>query len=273
MILYITEIIFIEGELVMSNTIYWFSGTGNSLYATKVLAELIGDTDLVAIAKNIPTSDVVSSGGGRIGFVFPSYYGDLPRLVRAFVEKLNVPSGTDIFAVVTMGAFGQGSVKALAELLEGKGLALRYGVGLRMPANYIIKYDPATFGAKSDEKVIKKLRKIDNKLRKIANEINGGIQKVKVSSITKKTLYTDIAWLDSDFSVTEKCTGCGLCAQICPVSNIELKNERPIWLHHCEHCVACISWCPTAAIEYGQETKKRTRYHNPLVKPTELEIS
>jgi ferredoxin len=188
------------------------------------------------------------------------------------VEKLNIAEGTDIFAVVTMGAFGKGSVKALAELLKEKGLALRYGTGILMPANYIIKYDPATLGAKSDEKTKKKLIKVDSKLRKIADEIAGGVQKVKVGSVTKKTLYTDIASLDSDFRVTEKCTGCGICAQVCPVSNIEMKNERPVWLHHCEHCVACISWCPTAAIEYGQDTQKRTRYHNPLVKSTELEV-
>ena len=123
----------------MNNTIYWFSGTGNSLHAAKRLAEEIGSTALVPIAAGVPIAEAVGGDGCRIGFVFPSYYGNLPRLVRAFAEALPILPGTDLFAVVTMGAFGQGSVKAMAALLSGKDLTLRYGAGVRMPANYILK--------------------------------------------------------------------------------------------------------------------------------------
>ena len=255
----------------MSNIIYWFSGTGNSFTAAKLLAELIGDTAIVPMAGGIPASEAVGGDGCKIGFVFPSYYGDLPRIVRAFVEKLNISAGTELFVVVTMGAFGQGSVKAMEELLAAKGLCLSYGVGVRMPANYILSYDPALFGAKSAGRVKSKLNKADRKIRKIAEDIAGGKQKLETNAIMAKTLYTNIAALDSNFSVTEKCTGCGLCVKICPVGNIKLTNGKPDWQHHCEHCVACISWCPAAAIEYGQKTKQRTRYRNPRVKSSELE--
>ena len=255
----------------MSNTIYWFSGTGNSLSAAKLLAELIGNTVLVPIAGTIPASEAVGGDGGKIGFVFPSYYGDLPRIVRAFAEKLNILPGTDLFVVVTMGAFGQGSVKAMEDLLATKGLNLRYGTGVRMPANYILNYDPALFGAKSHRRVNSKLNKADRKIRRIAEDIINVKQKIVKNSISAKTLYTDIAELDSDFFATEKCTGCALCERVCPVKNIKMTDAKPVWQHNCEHCVSCISWCPVSAIEYGQKTKRRMRYRNPRVKPEEIE--
>jgi Pyruvate/2-oxoacid:ferredoxin oxidoreductase delta subunit len=255
----------------MSNTIYWFSGTGNSLYAAKILAEEIGDTELTHITSKTSVPEAVGGSVNKIGFVFPSYYGDLPRLVNSFIEKLNILPGSDLFSVVTMGAFGQGSIAALEKLLLTKGLTLRYGVGVRMPANYIIKYDPATFGAKSDKRILKKLNKVDKQIRKIASEIIGGSHKIKRNPITSKALYTNVESLDADFFVTEKCTACGLCEKLCSANNIKLKNGKPVWQRHCEHCVACISWCPTSAIEYGYATKTRTRYRNPRVDVKEIE--
>ena len=254
----------------MNNIIYWFSGTGNSLYTAKKLAEAMGNTGLVPIVRGVP-SEAVGGDGCKIGFVFPSYYGDLPRLVRAFIQDLSILPGTDLFAVVTMGAFGQGSVKALDDLFKAKNLVLRYGVGVRINGNYILKYDPAIFGAKSDRRITSKLNNADRQIQRIAGEINNGTQQVKKNNITAKTLYNDTASLDSSFAVNENCTGCGLCERICPVDNIKIVEGRPVWQHHCEHCVACISWCPAAAINYGQATVKRIRYRNPRITAAELE--
>ena len=254
----------------MKNTIYWFSGTGNSLYAAKALADEMKDTSLVQIAEHALSDKTVGGKGCKIGFVFPSYYGDLPRLVRSFVKELNILPETDLFAVVTMGAFGKGSVKAMEKLLAEKGAPLRFGIGLRMPANYILKYDPAIFGAKSEHRVNKNLDKTITQIQKIATDIMSGTKQIKKGSMLAKTLYTNIQELDADFYVSEKCTSCGMCERVCPAGNIKLEDGKPNWQHHCEHCVACISWCPAAAIENGQKTIKRTRYRNPRIEPKEL---
>jgi len=258
----------------MRNTIYWFSGTGNSLYAAKLLAERVGDTELVNMRHRIPASRMVPVGGEghSIGFVFPSYYGNLPRLVRTYIEELNILPGTDLFTVVTMGAFGQGAIRALDALLKTKGLSLRYGTGLRMPANYIISYDPALFGAHDANRVDAKLKKTMQRAWKIADDIIYLSRRVQKNLISTKTLYKNIEALDAGFTIADpaKCTGCGLCKQVCPVGNIQIVDGEPVWQHHCEHCVACISWCTSGAIEYGPMTAARTRYHNPLVDVDEL---
>ena len=254
----------------MNNTIYWFSGTGNSLYVAKALAKAMSGTELASMAGSV-SAEAVGGEGCKVGFVFPSYYGNLPRRVRAFAQALKVLPGTDLFAVITMGAFGQGSVQAMESLLAERGLALRYGVGVRINGNYILKYDPALFGAKSAGNIETKLDKADRQILQIAAEIESGRRQLQKGFITAKTLYENISSLDSEFTVSETCTSCGLCEKICPVRNIQLANGKLTWLHHCEHCVACISWCPAAAINCGRATKRRTRYHNPRIQAAELE--
>ena len=244
--------------------VFWFSGTGNSLHAAKLLSGELGNLPLVQITGAAPAG-AIGGNGAKIGFVFPSYYGNLPRAVRALVEKLEIRPDTYIFAVVTMGAVGQGSVAALDKALKDKGLRLNFGRGVRMPANYVISYNPAG-PAKSG----KTLEKADERLRSVAAEIAAGAQSVKTIPVTAKNLYKDISALDTAFTVSDSCTNCGLCERICPVENIILTDGKPEWQHHCEHCVACISWCPAKAIEYGEKTISRRRYRNPQIRADEL---
>ncbi|MDR1210134.1 MAG: EFR1 family ferrodoxin [Clostridiales bacterium] len=246
------------------SVIYWFSGTGNSLYAAKRLSESLGGVASRAIASGAPDKPV---GGEfeKVGFVFPSYYGNLPRAVRAFVECLDVRPGTYIFAVVTMGGPGGGAVASLKAALEAKGLRLGYGVGVRMPANYVMMYNPA-----SVSKSAGKLAYVDKKLEKAAREISARVQRVRTFPVTSGNLYKNVEKLDRQFSVDETCVSCGQCAKICPAANIRLEGGGPKWRGRCEHCAACISWCPSAAIQYGAKTRGRRRYHNPAIKAAEL---
>ena len=242
-----------------ASTVFWFSGTGNSLYAAKELSAAVG-ANLARITSAVP-SGVFGGDGSKIGFVFPSYYGNLPRAVREFVGKLDINPETYIFAVVTMGGSGQGSIAALEEALAEKNLKLSYGRGIFMPANYIIMYNPIFFG---------RAAKAGRKIQKIAEDIKSEKKLLKKSRVTADNLYHNIEELDRAFSAGTGCTGCGLCAKLCPVENVRLDSGKPQWLRHCEHCVACISWCPAQAIEYGEKTRKRRRYHNPKIKESEM---
>lgn len=69
---------------------------------------------------------------------------------------------------------------------------------------------------------------------------------------------------DKKFTVDEKCTGCGTCEKICPVKNIRLTDGKPVWMHSCEQCAACFSWCPSEAIA-GTNLAARTRFRNAYI--------
>ena len=249
--------------------IFWFSGTGNSLYAAKQLAVGLGKPTLMQMTNY---SQPVGGKGSKVGFVFPSYYGNLPRAVHSFVKNLEILPDTYIFAIVTGGGIKTGSIKALSAVLKGKNLVLSYGRGLYMKGNYIARYNPA-----DPEKMEKTLDKADKRLQKYASDISTEVLSVKALPITANNLYKNIEALDRAFTVSDACTRCGLCERLCPVSNIfcsvgeaQPEKVKPEWLHHCEHCMACISWCPVKAINYGDRTYSRRRYQNPRVKVEEL---
>jgi len=248
----------------MSTIIYWFSGTGNSLYAAKRLVAELGDTSLYPMTTEVPGGEVGGSGE-KIGFVFPSYYCNLPRIVRSFIQKLKIKDGTYLFALVTMGAIGMGSVAAFESCLKQKKLRLDYGRSIIMPANYAILYNPA-----DKAKVENRLEKTDKKIKKISLQIKTGVRSVRKIIYTSDKLYKNIEELDSQFFAEDSCNACGQCEKICPVGNIVMDKKKPRWLHHCEHCVACMSWCPVKAIQYGEKTKKRRRYQNPKIAVREM---
>lgn len=47
---------------------------------------------------------------------------------------------------------------------------------------------------------------------------------------------------------TGKCTGCGICVDICPVGAIELREGKAIISDDCIACGQCVSECPSNAI-------------------------
>ena len=78
-------------------------------------------------------------------------------------------------------------------------------------------------------------------------------------------LFYSLFVKDRAFTVSDACTGCGLCACLCPTNNITLQSGRPIWGGHCTHCMACICHCPAAAIEYGRKSLGKPRYRFPAL--------
>jgi ferredoxin len=87
---------------------------------------------------------------------------------------------------------------------------------------------------------------------------------------TKLPFSEILPLMDKSFQYDDTCNGCGICSKICPVNNIKMDYNKPLWQHHCEQCFACLQWCPKEAIQFGIKTKDGKRYHNPEVKLTDM---
>ena len=254
----------------LNTIIYYFTGTGNSLYLARQLGKQLGKYQIESMAKDPPTQEV---GGPteNIGFIFPVYYLGLPRKAKQFIEKLKIRKGTYCFAITNYGRMKFDTIGLLDEVLQQKGSQLSYDNAIKMPGNYIVRYDSA-----SPEKIQKLMVNANFKIDEIGNAItNKEVHHIRrlgthISKWGNNMIYKDIEKFDEKFTVNDNCNGCKTCSDMCPVQNIELINQKPIWQHLCERCMACIQWCPTEAIQYDQKTETRKRYHNPNIKAKDM---
>jgi ferredoxin len=237
------------------NNIYWFSATGNSLATARRIAEEI-DGAAFNMARTSPGS-VGKDGSGAIGFVFPCFAGTLPRLVRDFVEAVTLPPDAYIFAVVTCGGAAGSSIADLAALLQSRGAKLCYGAEVATVDNYIV----FSGGVANPEG---ELARADAAIKRICADIKA--RRVEdLSGLVPGRGAPDFSAFDRDFVVSDRCNSCGLCVTLCPRRNIALEKDRPVFRHACEHCLACLHWCPSSAIDYKTATQGKPRYHHPGV--------
>ncbi|MHA2473730.1 MAG: EFR1 family ferrodoxin, partial [Promethearchaeota archaeon] len=87
---------------MINTTIYYFTGTGNSLTIAKSLEEHIENCELIPIAKLWQVKNIKSTSE-KIGFVFPLYYSGLPKIVFDFISKIDLGKSDYFFSVVTSG--------------------------------------------------------------------------------------------------------------------------------------------------------------------------
>lgn len=251
----------------METTIFYFSATGNSLQIARSITEEIDNAIMLPMTKK-----TINEVKGSVGFIFPIYFNGLPRLVKIFIENLYISPNTYCFAVANSGGTKSNTLGTVNDILISKGLSLSFSEEIKMPTNYIIAHTPL-----NKVKVEKLISKAVIQAKVIAKSIsNRKLKPVKYKSkfwskiVNYNFLYKNADKWDEKFVTNNKCTGCGLCSNVCPVNNIKLENKLPLWQHKCEKCLACINWCPHKAIEYGKNTIKRDRYSNPTIKVDDI---
>jgi len=293
-------------EGFMQPEIYYFSATGNSLFAAKKISDNINGK-IISVPK-VLNSGLIKCSSSVIGIVFPDYHSNLPDIIRRFISKLQIDKSIYIFGIATYGGSAPGiTIKSLKDCVEKQGGLLSFGFAVKMPYNYIIPYPDiknwklnVKLNPPGDDAVQDMLKKSKIKIDEICSLIKNRqsgiyentseflfkiIGKLNLKNTlgrnmwlklagykgrTKCTFNECIKIMDYGFSTDDKCTGCRSCFKICPVNNITMKNNKPSWLHNCEQCFACLQWCPEESIQFGGKTIAGKRYRNPEIKYADL---
>ncbi len=258
----------------MSTSIYYFTGTGNSLKIAKDLNNTIEDSELIPIAQ-LWELENPKSKSEKVGFIFPLYYSGLPKIVVDFINKLDLSKSNYIFTIITnAGDINEQPLQQLNKMLERKLKRLNAGFFITMPNNYIIGFDihseveqkeffkNATMQIESISKVIK------NNKENLTQEIFE--KDLSQSEGINKKFRGEVNRSDTSFYVDDNCSRCGLCERVCPVNNIILIEGLPYWQHKCQQCLACINFCPERSIQFDLKTLKTQRYHHPEITIQEI---
>jgi ferredoxin len=256
----------------MKTDLYFYTGTGNSLWTARTIAQTIGDAEI------FPMSGGAGNGIARrpdaLGLVFPVHMWGVPRRVIRFVQEMNTDSAPYCFAVAVNAGQVAATLVQLKKLMMSRGMALSSGFAVVMPSNYI------PWGGPGPEE---KRRRLIGDARVKIGEIADAVVKREERPVEKGPLWQNILFsrlyrlafprvpeMDKRFWTDAKCNACGICEFVCPSGNIARQGGKPVWLHHCEQCLACIQWCPQEAIQFGKRTPRYERYHHPDVKLPEI---
>lgn len=258
----------------MKITLFYFSGTGNSLIVAKELKKELKNCELVPIAKKIK-NDNYTSNSEKVGFVFPLYYYGLPKIVMDFLNRIEIDNSNYTFAIVTRAGDADGvPLIQLEKVLREKSKNLSAGYFIQMPDNFILNSVPITEDQAKIlyEKAIVEIKKIAKDIENSIKNLDLEINEEKLNRIERGNLrfHKNVNKGDTAFFADENCNSCGICEDICPVDNIILFEGKPQWQHKCEQCLACINYCPTQSIQFGKNTKNKKRYHHPEITVKDL---
>lgn len=252
--------------------IFYFSGTGNSRYAAKEIADVQGDK-IVSIAHEMdkkPSERVYTPDEKElIGFVYPIYAWGAPKIVLDFIKSMRLTDDKRyIFSLSTCGGTEGYATQVLQKALLKKGMVLSSAFSISMPSNYVIGEDvePESVQQKKLSMAKQRLEQINGVLTSRKQGVFELLQGSKPGLKTRliNPLFNKFARNTKSFFATDDCVHCGLCEKICPVHTIILQAE-PVWGKACTQCLGCINCCPVQAIQYGNATKTRGRYiHSEL---------
>ena len=218
--------------------IFYFSGTGNSLFAARQIAEAQNE-QLVSIAEELQKEGSVLEyefgGNDLLGFVFPVYAWALPEIVLDFISRIKIRGKPYIFSVSTCGDDEGNTTRILQKELNRKGLSVDSAFTVIMPNNYIIGFDVDEKELESEklENAKKKLDSINSAVSKrqkgVFDIIPGRFSGIKSGIINP--LFNRFGRSTKPFYATDECTRCKICEKICPVHTIKVK-EKPVWANN-----------------------------------------
>lgn len=249
--------------------VFFFTGTGNSLYVAKRLSD-----NPLSIPQAIHDEKKVYQDE-TIGIVCPIYGHELPKLVKQFILESSFHASY-FFVVLTYGKIHGPAARLCTEFLESCKIHPNYVNAIRMVDNYLPVFDME----KERRKECKK--EIENRLSEIMTDI-----KLKKEFHMKTTRLDEMIhqrYLDmlrknplpvekGLFYIDENCIGCGICSKVCPMGILNVINHHACFLSSkdCQMCLSCIHHCPEKAIHMKiREKNEKARYSNENIRLSEI---
>ncbi len=251
--------------------VFYFSGTGNSIYIANRLKQELG-AQIYGMA-SFKGTETITVNAEMVGLVFPVYFMDTPGFVKSFIKRLRIPSSIYVFSIIHCGNMAGATLRNLKSALAENGIILNTGHTLFLPDNSIFFYT-------KPEMVKPMLEEGERRLSEMISSLKAK-QEISVAGSAASTLIPRMTEWFFEQVLGERrkkvnrevCTRCGLCAKLCPVNCISYNDGYPVWKKTCVKCFACIHWCPMRAISFGRlRVSDKTAYRHPECCVKEIEM-
>jgi len=254
--------------------IYHFSGTGNSLWSAKKIAEIIGGSspetqcELFNIGAEEKKSEIIIEAD-TVVIVFPSFAYSLPHVVSRFIKKAEFKTQY-IASFVTFGSSPLGTLGVLRRILKKKANCKMFFGKIPAVENYL-----AMFGTPKKETIEQRA----DMQKKATDEAACAVIERKENKVNTFTPFSSFVSLlftlgikifYKYYKVSDDCDGCAICEKICPVSCIKMENKRPVFSSACEHCQGCVNICPSRAIQFARKKFGKEGYCHPEIQIKDL---
>lgn len=249
--------------------VFYFTGTGNSLYAARAL-----DPETVSIPQAIRDPQPVYEAE-TVGIVAPIYGHEMPEMVRAFLRRAELRTKY-LYVVLTYGNRHANAVELAEAALAEAGRKADYIRTLLMVDNFLPAFDM------DEQRALDK--HVEEQLAAIRADIGARRRWIEPVTAEDRQAHQNYlrgvggspaaAW--ASFRLTDECIGCGICTNVCPAGCIRLADGRAVRTgENCQACFACIHACPEKAIRmqpvFGyREKNPDARYRNEHVSLSDL---
>jgi Pyruvate/2-oxoacid:ferredoxin oxidoreductase delta subunit len=252
-------------------TLYFYTGTGNSYRVATWMADAArragADVTLRPIGAADPDAEIDEAAGTLLGLVTPTHGFTTPAAMLRFARRLPRRRGVPAVVVATRAGMRVGSRYTpgfegtapllVALILRRKGYRVRGTAGIDMPSNWL-----AVHPGLDPDAVAGILRRAQGRTTRFGDAILAGevrfegwpvaLLGVLMLPLSLAYLVAGRLFLSKLLFASNRCTGCGLCAEGCPNGAIEMRGRerrRPYWTLRCESCMRCMAYCPTEAVE------------------------
>ena len=248
--------------------VIYFTGTGNSEYVAKGIAQKLNDEIVFAnpLIKEGKTGNFKSEK--PYIFAFPIYLSTIPAIFRDFIKASTFKGNEKAYFIPTCASADGSAPNAAIDLCKESNFFKYMGCQkVVMPQNYITLFKPTEASEKKEryknsETVINSICDAIKEGKELSESPASGFEYWGTKLVEK--WYNSSFTKTKDFCTTDKCVGCGLCAKNCPTNTIKMEDGKPVWTNKvCIHCMACINKCPKEAIEFAKKSQGKERHVCP----------